>query len=63
MLFINYPDKFIIGIDKNKKLKIKNYSLIENDIDIVHMEERRQLDSYVKEENIDEELYNEFEEI
>jgi hypothetical protein len=63
MLFINYPDKFIIGIDKNKKLKIKNYSLIDNDIDIVHMEQRRQLDSYTKEENIDEELYNEFEEI
>jgi hypothetical protein len=63
MLFINYSDKFIIGIDKNKKLKIKNYSLIENDVDIVHMEQRRQLDSYNKEENIDEELYNEFEEI
>jgi hypothetical protein len=63
ILFINYSDKFIIGIDKNKKLKIKNYSLIENDVDIVHMEQRRQLDSYNKEENIDEELYNEFEEI
>lgn len=63
MLFINYSDKFIIGIDKNKNLKIKNYSLIENDIDIVHMEQRRQLDTYIKEENIDEELYNEFEEI
>jgi hypothetical protein len=54
MLFINYSDKFIIGIDKNKKLKIKNYSLVENDIDIVHMEQRRQLDTYTKEENIDE---------
>ena len=63
MLFINYPDKFIIGIDKNKKLKIKNYSLIENDIDIVHMDRRRELDYEKDIENIDEELYNEFEEI
>jgi hypothetical protein len=63
MLFINYPDKFIIGLDKNKKLKIKNYSLIENDIDIVHMEQRRKLDYEKDIENIDESLYNEFEEI
>ena len=63
MLYINYQDKFIIGIDKNKKLKIKNYSLIENDDDIVHMDQRRELDSYIKDENINEELYNEFEEI
>jgi hypothetical protein len=58
-LFLNYPDKFIIGIDKNKKLKLKNYSLIENDIDIVHMEKRKELDQ----DKSDEELFNEFEEI
>jgi hypothetical protein len=63
--FINYPDKFIIGIDKNKKLKIKNYSLIENDIDILHMDNRRKLDHEKDIENfeINENLYNEFEEI
>lgn len=58
-LFINYPDKFIIGLDKNKKLKLKNYSLIENDIDIIHMDKRRELDTCKS----DEELFNEFEEI
>jgi hypothetical protein len=58
-LFLNYPDKFIIGIDKNKKLKLKNYSLIENDIDIIHMEKRKELDQ----DKSDEELFNEFEEI
>jgi hypothetical protein len=66
MLFLNYQDKFIIGIDKNKKLKIKNYSLIENDIDILHMDKRKELDHELDNnsiDNIDEELYNEFEEI
>jgi hypothetical protein len=58
-MFINYPDKFIIGLDKNKKLKIKNYSLIENDIDILHMDKRKELDTVKS----DEELFNEFEEI
>jgi hypothetical protein len=58
-LFLNYPDKFIIGLDKNKKLKQKNYSLIENDIDIIHMEKRKELDQ----DKSDEELFNEFEEI
>jgi len=58
-LFLNYPDKFIIGLDKNKKLKLKNYSLIENDIDIIHMEKRKELDQ----DKSDEELFNEFEEI
>lgn len=58
-LFLNYPEKFIIGIDKNKKLKLKNYSLIENDIDIIHMEKRKELDQ----DKSDEELFNEFEEI
>ena len=60
--FINYPDKFIIGIDKTKKLKIKNYSLVENDMDIVHMDKRRELD-IINSEKSDYELYNEFEEI
>jgi len=60
--FINYPDKFIIGIDKTKKLKIKNYSLVENDIDIIHMDKRRELDT-INSEKSDDELYNEFEEI
>jgi hypothetical protein len=60
--FINYPDKFIIGLDKNKQFKIKNYSLIDNDLDIVHMDKRRELD-HVNSEKSDEELYNEFEEI
>jgi hypothetical protein len=58
-LFINYPDKFIIGLDKNKSLKLKNYSLIENDIDILHMDKRKELDICKS----DEELFNEFEEI
>jgi hypothetical protein len=62
MLFLNYSDIFIIGLDKNKKLKIKNYSLIENDIDIIHMDKRRELD-YINSEKSDEELYNEFEEV
>ena len=60
--FINYSDKFIIGIDKTKKLKIKNYSLVENDIDIIHMDKRRELD-IINSEKSDDELYNEFEEI
>jgi hypothetical protein len=67
-LFLNYQDKFIIGIDKNKKLKLKNYSLVENDIDIFHMDKRKELDHEVGYDNnnlnkLDEELYNEFEEI
>jgi len=64
-LFLNYQDKFIIGIDKNKKLIIKNYSLIENDIDIFHMDKRRELDTTVNinSDKSDDDLYNEFEEI
>jgi hypothetical protein len=58
-LFINYPDKFIIGLDKNKKLILKNYSLISSDDDIIHMDKRRELDTCKS----DEELFNEFEEI
>ena len=53
--FIEYKDKFIIGLEKNKKFIVKNYSLVEADNDIVDMEHRRELD--------DEELYNEFESI
>ena len=60
--FINYPDKFIIGIDKNKKFKLKKYSLIENDDDIVQMDKRRELDK-INSEQSDDDLYNEFEEI
>ena len=63
MLFLNYPDKFIIGINKNKKLIIKNYSLIDNDDDIVHMYNRRELDKELESNSEDEKLYNEFEEI
>jgi uncharacterized membrane protein YobD (UPF0266 family) len=62
MLFLNYSDIFIIGLDKNKKLKIKNYSLVENDIDVIHMDKRRELD-HINSEKSDEELYNEFEEV
>jgi len=57
--FLDYPDKYIIGIDRNKKLIIKNYSLIDKDDDIVHMEKRRELDI----DETDADLYNEFEEI
>jgi hypothetical protein len=63
MLFLNYPDKFIIGINKNKKLIIKNYSLVDNDDDIVHMYNRRELDKELDSNSEDEKLYNEFEEI
>jgi hypothetical protein len=63
MLFLNYPDKFIIGINKNKKLIIKNYSLVDNDDDIVHMYNRRELDKELESNSEDEKLYNEFEEI
>jgi hypothetical protein len=63
MLFLNYPDKFIIGINKNKKLIIKNYSLVDNDDDIVHMYNRRELDKEIESNSEDEKLYNEFEEI
>jgi hypothetical protein len=63
MLFLNYSDKFIIGINKNKKLIIKNYSLVDNDDDIVHMYNRRELDKEIESNSEDEKLYNEFEEI
>jgi len=58
--FISYPDKFIIGLEKNKKFMLKNYSLIEQDIDIVHMDKRREMDNPDTEE-ID--YYDELEEI
>ena len=48
-----------IGLDKNKQLKLKNYSLISSDDDIIHMDKRRELDTCKS----DEELFNEFEEI
>jgi hypothetical protein len=58
-IFLDYPEKYIIGLEKNKKLIIKNYSLIEKDDDVVHMEKRRELDN----SDSDNDLYNEFEEI
>jgi len=63
--FLEYPEKFIIGLDKNKKLIIKNYCLVEKDDDIIHMEKRKELDSYIdkSESDTDNDLYNEFEEI
>jgi len=57
--FIEYKDKFIIGLDKNKQFIIKNYSMIEKDDDIIQMEKRRVLDQELNED----ELYNEFEEV
>jgi hypothetical protein len=59
--FIDYKDKFIIGLDKNKQFIIKNYSSIEKDDDIIHMEKRRELD--LENEQNEEDLYNEFEEV
>ena len=59
--FLEYSNKFIIGLDKNKKLIIKNYCLVEKDEDIIHMAKRKELDTYNLES--DNELYNEFEEI
>lgn len=57
--FIEYKDKFTIGLDKNKKFSIKNYSMVEKDDDIVQMDKIRNLDEELSEED----LYNEFEEI
>jgi hypothetical protein len=57
--FIEYKDKFTIGLDKNKKFTIKNYSMVEKDDDIVQMDKIRGLDEELSEED----LYNEFEEI
>jgi hypothetical protein len=59
--FINYPDKFIIGLEKNKKFTLKNYSLIEQDTDIIHMDKRREMDKANSEEEVD--YYDELEEI
>jgi len=57
--FIEYKDKFIIGLDKNKQFIIKNFSRIENDDDVFDMQKRRELDHELD----DNDLYNEFEEI
>lgn len=57
--FIEYKDKFIIGLDKNKQFIIKNFSHIENDDDVFDMHKRRELDHELD----DNDLYNEFEEI
>jgi len=57
--FIEYKDKFIIGLDKNKQFIIKNFSRIENDDDVFDMQQRRELDKELD----DNDLYNEFEEI
>jgi hypothetical protein len=57
--FIEFKDKFTIGLDKNKKFAIKNYSMIEKDDDIVQLDKIRGLDEELSEED----LYNEFEEI
>ena len=57
--FIEYKDKFTIGLVKNKKFAIKNYSMVEKDDDIVQMDKIRGLDEELSEED----LYNEFEEI
>jgi len=63
-VFLEYPEKYIIGLEKNKKLIIKNYSLIEKDDDIIHMQKRRELDkSESDKSDVDNDLYNEFEEI
>ena len=59
--FINYPDKFIIGLEKNKKFTLKNYSLIDQDTDIIHMDKRREMDKANSEEEVD--YYDELEEI
>jgi len=59
--FINYSDKFTIGIDKNKKFSVKNYSMVEKDDDIVQLDKIRSLDEEISSDS--EQLYNEFEEI
>jgi len=64
-LFLNYSDKFIIGLDKNKVLKIKEYSLVKKDDDIVNIYNTRELDTIhsTDSEKSDEDLFNEFQEI
>jgi hypothetical protein len=59
--FIEYKDKFIIGLEKSKQFIIKNYSTIEKDDDVIHMEKRRELD--LEKDDNEEDLYNEFEEV
>jgi len=59
--FIDYQDKFVIGLDKNKKFSIKNYKMVEKDDDIVQLDKIRELDHELDHDS--DELYNEFEEI
>ncbi len=57
--FMNSNEKYIIGLEKNKKFIVKNYSLIEEDKDVIQFDINRIMDK-ISSEKSDDDLYNEF---